>query len=127
MSNLFDPEPSCNGLAEGEARRDAAHAGLEEHRPEIIRQLRIAAIRISFEKDEFTSDDVRAIVPIPEGINPKVVGAAIAALARANLFLEVGQQKSTRPEAHARRITVWRLVNHHEAMTRLNELRNNTR
>ena len=125
MSNLFDPDPSCNGLAEGEARRDSALLLLAATRAELVRQLQMAAIRIGFEQNELTADDVRAVVPIPDGINAKVVGAALNQLSKFG-FRSVGYRKSARPIAHARPLTIWRLVNQHDAMARLAELRSVT-
>ena len=123
MSTLFDSASSCNGLTEGEARRDAVHALLDEHRPEVIRQIQVAMICIGLEQSELTADDVRAVVPIPEGMSANVVGAAFSGLAKSGIFRKTGYRPSKRAIANAHNLAVWRLVKHHEALTRLAELR----
>jgi len=110
MTSLFDPGPPRNGTAEGGARRDAALALLRGRRSVLIRQLQTAALRIALESGELTADDVRAVVPIPPGISPKVVGAAFRELAVAGLLRRAGYVISTRPVAHARPLTLWRLA-----------------
>jgi hypothetical protein len=109
MSSLYDSLPSFN-VAEGEACRDAALNLLRVHRAAIIRDLTRAAVRLALERGEITADDVRAVAPIPPGIRPVVVGAAIRDLADAGIIHRVGYRNSTRPAAHARPLAVWRLA-----------------
>ena len=96
---------------EAEARRDAALNRLRVHRAAIIRDLTRAAVRLVLERHEITADDVRAVVPIPPGIKPVVVGAVFRDLADAGILCRVGYRNSKRPVAHARPLTVWRLIN----------------
>ena len=87
MSNLFDPEPARNGAGEGETLRDKALSLLHAHRAAVVRDLTRAAVRLALERGTITADDVRDVVPIPPGIRPVVVGAAIRDAAAAAAWL----------------------------------------
>ncbi len=125
MGSLFSADPQSNGGADGEARRDAALDLLLVHRGPLIRQIQAAAVRTAIEQWEVCADDVRALVPIPDGVNPKVVGAVFASLGRSQILQCIGFKKSTRPEAHARPIGKWRLANRSAAIKFLVELERN--
>jgi molybdopterin biosynthesis enzyme len=104
MSILPDPPP------EGESLRDAALALLRVHRAALVRDLTRAAVRLALERGTITADDVRSVVPIPPGIRPVVVGVALRDAADAGILRRIGYRPSTRPVAHARPLTVWRLT-----------------
>jgi hypothetical protein len=53
---------------------------------------------------------VRDLVPIPQGIDPRLVGAAVRALAELGLIRRAGLTRSTRPEAHGRDLPVWEIA-----------------
>jgi hypothetical protein len=96
--------------SDGEALRDAGLALLRAHRAALVRDLTRAAVRIALDRGELTADDVRAAVPIPDGIRPVVVGAAIRDAADAGIIRRVGYRPSARAVAHARPLAVWALV-----------------
>lgn len=96
--------------SEGEALRDAALAVLRIHRATLIRQCQRAAVLAALADGEVTADAVRAAVPIPDGINPKLVGAAFRDLATAGVLERVGYVVSRRPAAHARPLSLWHLA-----------------
>jgi hypothetical protein len=102
--------PPIDNAGEGEARRDAALNLLRAHRADLVRDLTRAAVRLALERHEITADDVRAVVPIPPGIKPVVVGAVFRDLADAGIIRRVGFRNSTRPAAHARPLSLWRLA-----------------
>ena len=111
MFNLFDDLPASNGEAEGERRRDEALALHRARSAALIRNLQAAALRVALERGEVCADDVRALVPIPAGISPKVVGAAFRELADAGILSNTGTyRRSCRPAAHARPNPVWALA-----------------
>ena len=122
MNSLFESTPDTNT---GEALRDHSLNQLRERRPELIRQFSDAAIRIALDSGIVCADDVRALVPIPDGINPKFVGCVFRDLADAGILRRDGYQPSKRPKAHARPITLWRLADAHKAIARLATLRTN--
>lgn len=110
MSSLFDAAPVVNSAAEGKARRDAALSLLRVRRAGLIRACTAAALRIALDRGEVCADDVRAVVPIPAGISPKLVGVVFRDLADAGILRRAGFRPSTRPAAHARPLSVWELA-----------------
>lgn len=102
--------PPIGNAGDGEVRRDAALNLLRQRRAALVRDLTRAAVRLALTGDDITADDVRAVVPIPEGIKPVVVGAAMRDLADTGIIRRVGYRNSQRPEAHARPLSVWRLA-----------------
>ena len=120
VNSLFDSVPDTNG---GEALRDCALNQLRDYRPELIRQFSVAAIRIALDTGEVCADDVRALVSIPDGINPKFVGCVFRDLADAGILRRDGYQLTKRAIAHARPISRWRLADALKATARLTILR----
>ena len=95
---------------DGEAGRDKALDRLRAFRPVLVRQIQRAFICHLLANGPGTSGAVRAAVPIPARIDPRVTGAAVRALsADCGLIVATGRRKSTRPEAHARSLDVWAL------------------
>ncbi len=93
---------------DGEALRDDALSLLRAHRAVLVRRIQRAFLRYLLDTGPDTSDAVRALVPIPPGIDPRVVGAAVRALsADCGLITSTGRDKSRRREAHARTLDVW--------------------
>ncbi len=117
MITLPDPSPPANVQAEGERRRDAALAVLTATRPAVVRRLQRAAVLIALDLGVVTADDVRDVVPIPEGINPKVNGAALNTLAELGILRGRDYIRSRRPVAHARPLRVWHLADRLAALT----------
>ncbi|MBM3983996.1 MAG: hypothetical protein FJ304_27750 [Planctomycetes bacterium] len=102
---------------EGEARRDAALNRLRVHRPALVRRLQRAFVRHLLDFGPDISDAVRAVVPIPPGIDPRVVGSAVRTLAT-DYHVTVptgGRKHSRRPESHARKLDVWAIRDRSEA------------
>ncbi len=96
--------------AEGAARRDAALNLLRVRRADLIRECTAAALRVALERGEVCADHVRALVPIPPDISPKLVGCVFRDLADAGVLRRAGFRNSQRPAAHARPLSVWRLA-----------------
>lgn len=118
MNSLFDVLPICNTIvSEGEARRDKALSLLRVRRADLIRQCTAAAIRVALERGEVCADDVRAVVPIPADISPKLVGVVFRDMADAGILRRAGYRPSTRPTAHARPLSVWTLADADAART----------
>jgi len=111
------PEPPANGQAEGERRRDAALALLNAKRPAVVRRLQRAAVLIALDTGTVTADDVRAVVPIPWPINPKVNGAALNTLAELGILHAGDYIRSRRAVAHARPVRVWHIADRIAALT----------
>ena len=108
--NITDPN------AGGEARRDEALAILNRTRRATIRTLQRAAINLALTCGKITADDLRAVVSIPPGIDPVVVGAAVRGLAVAGVLKRDGYKRSARPVAHCRPVAEWTLVDRGHAI-----------
>lgn len=116
-----DDRPADRGRREGERRRDAAHAVLEARRESVIRQARRVLLTVLWERDTATMDDVRAVVVVPPEVDPVCLGSVPGGLARAGIIRADGAVRTSRPMAHARPVTVWRLVDRDAAEIWLRE------
>jgi hypothetical protein len=105
------PPPDTGG-----DRRDAALQLLLDRRAMLTRRIQRAYLALLLDRGPSTTDPVRALVPIPAGTDPRVVGAAVRALARLHLIHRAGLSRSTRPPAHARDLCVWAITDHADAL-----------
>jgi hypothetical protein len=96
-------------LAAGEHLKLNAQALLEAHREAVILRARGALLVALLAGGQATIDDVREVVHVPAGIDPKVFGAVPGPLARAGIIRCVGSCKTARRTAHARDVKVWEL------------------
>lgn len=102
--------PCRCGIAEGERRKQAALDLLAVRREAVVRRAQRALLAVLLERGWATADDVRELVELPPGIDPKCFGVAPGPLARAGIILADGYSKTCRPTAHARPLTVWTLA-----------------
>ena len=100
------PDP----VAEGEGLRVVAHARLKKWRPVITRRLQRAYVNHLLNSGPDTSDATRALVPIPQGIDPRVTGAAIRELSADCIIRSAVCAKSRRAIAHARWVVLWEIA-----------------
>ncbi len=108
MRNLFDGFHDDNtDPREGEYLRDEALRRFRRRRPELVRRIQREFVRHLLDHGPATSDAARTSVPIPRGVDPRVVGSAVRGLAEVKLITSVGRRKSRRPAAHARKIDLW--------------------
>lgn len=101
---------------EGEKLKRNAHSLLVERRAALIQRARRAFVGVLLERGEACADDVRALVPVPIGINPVAFGPVGAHFAELKIAAADGYVKTTRPEAHARPIQRWILIDRAEAI-----------
>jgi hypothetical protein len=59
---------------------------------------------------EGTADDVRDNVELPRGLSPRLFGAVPGELVRAGMIRFGGYERTCRPTAHSRPVTVWTLA-----------------
>ena len=112
MASLFDDLPDDNwNLERGEWLRDRAFGWLKNARRALYRRLQREFLLHLLEHGPNTSDPLRRLVPIPAGIDPRVVGPAVRLLASDHgLTRIVCPGKSCRPVAHRRHLEVWEIV-----------------
>lgn len=111
----------ANDVCESERRRDAAHATLEARRHAIVRRGRRALLTVLLDRGTASVDDVRGSVDLPSDIDPVCFGAVPRSLARAGIIHRAGFVATSRPDAHARPVSIWRLVDRDAALQWLTE------
>jgi hypothetical protein len=99
-----------NGRTEGERRKSEALQTLAARRERYVNDGRRALLRRAIEAGVATADDVRAVVKLPDGINPKLFGSVPGALCRGGLIRRASFTKTARAKAHARPVTIWELI-----------------
>jgi hypothetical protein len=114
------PSPVA-ALTEGEGRRDAALRLLRDRRAVLVRRVQRAYLAQLLDRGPSTVDAVRAAVPIPAGIDPRCVGAAVRGLATLRLIRRAGPDRSRRPVAHARDLPRWEIADRDAAAAWLAE------
>ncbi len=105
------------GRAEGERRKDAAHALLAARRSRLIRRGRRALLTHLLTAGTATADDVAdSAGPIDPSIDPRWRGEVPGPLARAGIIRRTGYIASCRPIRHASVIAVWELADRAAAL-----------
>lgn len=110
------PPPEPLQSPSGEALKLSAQAFLEARRELIILRGRRALLTVLLRTGRATADDVRDTVELPEGIDPVCLGAVPGALARTGIIERIGFGPSSRADAHARPVSVWRLADRDAAL-----------
>lgn len=105
-------------LTLGEEHRDRGMAlAVTNTDRELVHQVDLAIVRLVQTRPLFTAETVRADLedayraemPWTPAAVSKIIGARLNAAARRGLITTTGQTvKAKRPEAHARRLLVWR-------------------
>lgn len=115
------PASPLAGAVEGLRRRDAALQLLRHYRPVLIRRVQRAFLALLLDGGPLTIDPVRDAVPIPAGIDPRLVGSAVRQLGESGLITRVGLSRSIRPEAHGRDLPLWAIADRAAALAWLAE------
>ena len=93
--------------ADGARRRDDAFALLETRRKMVLLRARRALLTVLLEKGEASADHVRHAITLPDGVDPKCLGAVPSPLARAGIIRASGFVRTARAVAHVRPLTRW--------------------
>ena len=104
----MDPRKD-NPKNEGERRKGEAFANIEAHREVILLRARRVFCSVLIEKGKATIDDVRAVIVLPDGMNPVCLGPVPTPFARLRLIERAGFIQTTRAEGHARPVSIWEL------------------
>lgn len=111
VATVVPPAGAKAGRREGERRRDVALSMLAARRAGTVTRARRALLSRLLAAGAATADDVRdALGDLPHDIGPRCLGAVPTDLARAGIISADGYTRTARPTAHARPVTVWRLV-----------------
>lgn len=112
----MNPIAPARDVSSGEILKTRAHAALTAYRCPLVRLAQTVLLRVLLERGTATADDVRPLVPVPAGIDPKVFGAVPGPLARAGIIRADGYRKSDRKEARARPNRIWTLADRAAAL-----------
>ena len=89
----------------GAILRDAGVDLVSEHNPDWVSDA-ASLIRLMAEtREQFTSDDVRSVLPVPP--HPNCLGAAFRIVSQSGGIRRVGFTTSRTASAHARVVGVW--------------------
>lgn len=105
----------------GENLKTRALTTLEARRRVYVNRGRRALLGMLLRHGHATADDVRNAVDLPPDVDPVCFGAVPGALARAGIIERAGFKSSVRADAHARPVSVWRLVDRDAALAWLDE------
>ena len=108
--------PTTNSAAEGQAAKDAALRLLEARREIFVLRGRRALLFTMLAGDgTATADDVRALVSLPPGIDPRCLGSVPGRLGYDKIIGPDEFVRCTRREGHARWLQRWRLIDREKA------------
>jgi hypothetical protein len=109
MATLFDDlEDFDDERDEGDRLRDAAFALFERHRPALVRHLKRRFVLHLIEHGPNSTDPLRDLVPLPSGVDPRIIGYIARSLACDDSVTErVGSTRTGRKIAHARHLDIW--------------------
>ena len=109
-------QPCHCGAADGEERKANALALLADRRARYVRRGQRALLTALLTTGAATADAVRDAVNLPPSIDPVCLGAVPTALVRARIIYRDGYAPTSRPTAHARPLSVWRLADRDKAL-----------
>ena len=110
MTCNHDCRPCRCNAAEGERRKLDALTTLDARRETIVTAGRRVLLLRLLKSPTATADDVREALDLPEGMDPRCLGAVPGGLARARIIRSAGYVRSDRPERHASPIQLWTLA-----------------
>ena len=88
---------------------------LKEQRRVISAEVQRTALTIVLRQGVVSADDVRRVVTIPGGIDPRIVGPAFLVLKNEGWLEEIGDHRTGRAVAHRRTVRDWRLKGDRQA------------
>ena len=98
------------GRNEGRRRKDFALSALESRREWFVTQGRRILLTELLSKGTASADDVRERLALPPDIGPVCLGSVPRPFAQSGMIRRSGYITTSRPEAHARPVTRWELV-----------------
>jgi hypothetical protein len=93
----------------GRAFKTAQLDIFEQRDHEFLERCRTLARMVCRERGQVSINDIRAIITVPPGVHPSVLGAVF----RGKEFVRVGYTEASHPEAHSRVVRVYRLGGAH--------------
>ncbi len=91
----------------GRAIRDSQLALFEQRDADFLARCRTLAVEIAKAQGTVSINDIRARISIPAEMNPSVLGAVF----KGKKFKACGFTEATHPQAHARIVRIYQIVN----------------
>lgn len=82
----------------------------EQRDHQFLERCRALALLICKQQGQVSINDIRAIIEVPPGVHPSVLGAVF----RTKQFKRVGYTEAAHPQAHARVVRVYSLATNKE-------------
>lgn len=101
---------SKSKYSSGQVQKLLAFDQHEANHPAFLNAACRVFLKLALNGQDVTADAIRDNVALPTEVHPATFGAVPRILARARLIHRIGFAPSTRPESHARPLSVWRLV-----------------
>jgi len=92
-------------LTAGRAMRERQLDIFEQQDHQFLERCRALAVLVCTQRGEVSINDIRAIIEVPPGVHPSVLGAVF----RTKQFKSVGYTEAVHPQAHARVVRVYKL------------------
>jgi hypothetical protein len=93
-------------LAAGRAMRERQLDIFEQQDHQFLERCRTLAVLVCQQRGQASINDIRAIIEVPPGVHPSVLGAVF----RTKQFKKIGLCEASHKEAHARVIRVYALA-----------------
>lgn len=87
---------------------ESALERVEQNKQDYIEEALKAGRRLLRRREEITSADIKARAPLPEDMEPRVIGAVMRKLAREHDLYVSEYRKTNDSRSHRRPIAVWR-------------------
>jgi hypothetical protein len=97
-------------LTSGRDMRDRQLDIFEQRDHQFLERCRALAVLICKQHGQVSINDIRAIIDVPPGVHPSVLGAVF----RTKQFVRVGYTEAAHPQAHARVVRVYSLATNKE-------------
>jgi len=108
---------AAEDLRSGRTGRDSALAAFEERKAKYLLRARRAFVRRLLDNGTATVDEIHDEIELPASVDPKLFGATPTLFAKSRIIERVTFRPALRPEAHARPVSVWRLIDRSAAIT----------
>ena len=97
-------------LTSGRDMRERQLDIFEQRDHQFLERCRALAVLICRQHGQVSINDIRAIIDVPPGVHPSVLGAVF----RTKQFVRVGYTEAAHPQAHARVVRVYSLATNKE-------------
>lgn len=81
---------------------------VKENKQDYIKEAVKAGRRLLWTRQEITSADIKKLVPLPDGMEPRVLGVVMRQLAKDHDLFVCEYRKTNDSRSHCRPIAVWR-------------------